>query len=227
MRRGQLRFFDERSEPLAARVAEALNKLGLALKHHSWRQANQEGLSPTQGQILAVLAGGGPLRPSEVARRLGLTLPTVSDSVRVLVDKALVLKTPDADDGRAARLRLTAAGRRSAARTAGWPELLAGAVDTLSAAEQEAFLSGLMKMIRALQESGLMPASRMCVTCTHFRPAVHAGDRPHHCAFVDAPMAARHLRIDCAEHEAADAAAAAAIWARFVGGRGPAKGERR
>lgn len=215
MNRTRLHFFDQHSTPLGERVAEALNKLGLALKHQTWRQANEEGLSPTQGQILAILAAAAPLRPSELARRLGVSLPTVSDSVRVLVDKGLVEKSRDDRDARAAGLHLTAAGRRSAARAAGWPEFLGAAVDELSQAEREVFLAGLIKMIRNLQARGLIPIQRMCVTCNHFRPGVHAGPRPHHCAFVDAPMGARHLRLDCDDHAAAPPAVAAEIWARF------------
>jgi hypothetical protein len=42
--------------PLDRRIATGLHKLGLALKHQTWSQASEDGLSPTQGQILVVLA---------------------------------------------------------------------------------------------------------------------------------------------------------------------------
>jgi hypothetical protein len=71
-------------------------------------------------------------------------------------------------------------------------------------------------MIRALQEQGQIPVSRMCVTCVHFRPRLHDGPLPHHCAFVDAPMADRHLRVDCKEHEEAPGTQREEAWARFM-----------
>ncbi|MGK3991591.1 hypothetical protein WME99_51570 [Sorangium sp. So ce136] len=80
----------------------------------------------------------------------------------------------------------------------------------------KAFFSGVVKMIRALQEQGLVPLSGMCVTCTHFRPNVRAGASPHYCAFVDAPLATEQLRLDCPEHELAAEAARRDLWERFM-----------
>jgi hypothetical protein len=41
----------------------------------------------------------------------------------------------------------------------------------------------------------------MCATCVFFRPDVHDDpERPHHCAFVDAPFGDRQLRLDCDDY---------------------------
>ncbi|MBX3228617.1 MAG: winged helix-turn-helix transcriptional regulator [Labilithrix sp.] len=215
MARRRLPSFEETS-PLGERIATGLHKLGLAMKQQTWLKAAEDGLSPTQGQILAALAGEGALTGTDLSKRLALTLPTISDSVKALVEKGLVLRRSDPRHPRASLLELTASGRARAASARAWPEFLAVAVDTMSEAEQEVFLSGLIKMIRALQESGQIPTNRMCVTCTHFRPHVHEGEAPHHCAYVDAAMADRSLRIDCPEHLEAPAAQRAAAWERFV-----------
>lgn len=196
-------------------MATGLHKIGLAVKQQSWLQANEEGLSPTQGQILAALVDGRS-SATELAARLGLSLPTISDSVRVLVDKAHVVKTPDPRHPRASLIELTTAGRQLAIKAQAWPEFLSVAIDALSEAEQAALLAALIKMIRTLQDHGQIPISRMCVSCVHFRPRVHDGAKPHHCAFVDAPMADQNLRLDCAEHEVAPAPQQAAAWQRFT-----------
>lgn len=214
-------FFEANSEPLAQRIATGLSKIGLALKHKSWEGAGGQGLSPTQGQILATLRSSEGLRLSEVADRLGVSVPTASDSVRVLVDKGLVKKTRDARDARALVLQLTDDGQRAAKLTSSWPDFLATAVDELSAEEQQVFFLGLMKMIRALQARGEIPVTGMCVSCRYFRPNAHeSGEKPHHCALVDAPFGSRHLRIDCKEQEPADEATRERNWARFLH-RGP------
>ncbi len=212
----KLPFFDASADPIDERIATGLHKIGLAIKHQTWVAANEDGLSPTQGQILAALASDGALSGSEVSKRLGIGLPTISESARALVDKGLVEKSADPRHPRASLLSLTAAGKRRAASTRAWPEYLAGAVGALSADEQRAFYSGLVKMITTLQEDGRIPVGRMCVSCVHFRPRVHEGPMPHHCAFVDAPMAERHLRIDCKEHEEAAPSARADAAARFL-----------
>lgn len=204
------------SPALDGRIAAGLHKLGLALKHQEWSHANEHGLSPTQGQILALLAADGTLTASEVGERLGIGLPTISEAVTTLAAKGLVRRRPDERHPRARLLHLTAAGRRLSVQTRAWPEFLTQAVRSLTLVEQATLLTALMKMIRTLQEQGQIPVHRMCVTCIHFRPHVRDGDKPHHCAFVDAPMGAAHLRLDCAEHEPAPAEQQRLHWARFV-----------
>jgi len=74
-----------------------------------------------------------------------------------------------------------------------------------------------MKMLHDLQESGALPVSRMCVRCKYLEPFRHRGSpTPHHCSLVGAPLADRHLRIDCPEHENCEASVQQALWHRFV-----------
>ncbi len=216
MTRTNLRYFVESTEPLSTRIAAGLHKIGLAMKQQAWQQANEEGLSATQGQILAALVTHGALTGSELSQRLGVTLPTISDSVRVLVGKELVAKSPDPRHPRASLLTPTRKGAQLGARARSWPEFMAAAVADLTAEEQRAFFSGVVKMIRSLQDQGLVPVSGMCVTCVHFRPNVRPGATPHHCALVDAPLANDQVRLDCPEHELAAEAVRRELWTQFV-----------
>lgn len=216
MSRKSLPVVDESAEPLASRIATGLHKIGLAMKQQSWQLASEEGLSATQGQILAALTSSGPLTGSELSERLGVTLPTISDSVRALVEKKLVTKGPDPRHPRASLLTPTKKGAAIGARARSWPEFMAGAVQDLTVEEQRAFFSGVMKMIRALQEQGLVPLSGMCVTCTHFQPNVREGEAPHHCALVDAPLGSAQLRLDCPEQVRADEPARLGMWEQFL-----------
>jgi DNA-binding MarR family transcriptional regulator len=204
-------------EPLPKRVTTGLAKVGLALKHQAWAEAGGRGLTPTQGQVLALLrANPDGLRLGGLAGQLGVTAATTSDSVTALRRKGLVDKLPLAGDGRAVLVRLTPAGVREAAAAAAWPDFLLEAVDELSDAEQAAFLRGLVTMIRTLQTRGRIPVARMCVSCRFFQPLRYPDGRlPHHCAFVDAPFGDGGLRLDCPDHDAAPAELAARTWEAF------------
>jgi DNA-binding MarR family transcriptional regulator len=204
-------------QPMARRVTTGLAKVGMALKHQAWAEAGGRGLTPTQGQVLALLrANPDGLRPGALAAQLGVTAATTSDSVAALHRKGLVDKLPLAGDGRAVLVRLTPAGAREAAAAAAWPDFLLEAVDELSGAEQAAFLRALVTMIRTLQTRGRIPVARMCVSCRFFQPYRHAGGRlPHHCAFVDAPFGDGELRLDCPDHDPAPTELAERTWAAF------------
>ncbi len=181
----------------AALVVTGLAKIGLVLRHEAWRGRAETGLTPTQSQILALLrARGDSVTLGELARELGVSAPTASESVATLAVKGLVEKVRS----RTLAVSLTARGRREADRAARWPDFLLEAVDALTPDEQAVFLRGLATMIRTLQEQGRIPIARMCATCRFYRPNVHADpERPHHCDFVDAPFGDRQLRLDCAD----------------------------
>lgn len=209
--------FETASQPVAERVSAGLSKIGLALKTKAWRGAVPARLTPTQGQALALLRSAPQgLRLDAVAKGLGVTAPTASDAVTALVAKGLVSRDRPAGNRRAVSLTLTPEGAVLADQVAEWPDFLLRAVGTLEPGEQAGFLRGLVKIIRGLQEAGDVPAQRMCVSCRYFRPNRYDDpDRPHHCAYVDAPFGDRHLRLDCPEQDPASAEAAQDIWARW------------
>lgn len=209
--------FDELSDPLPRRVGAGLAKLALVLRHEAWSQGRERGLTPTQAQVLTLLRARGPQRLSALADELAVRAPTASEAVAALERKGLLRREPASDDRRARAIRLTARGAEEAERVTEWPDVLQAAVDDLPEVGQAALLRLLTRTIRGLQERGAIPVQRMCASCRFFRPHAHEDpDTPHHCAYVDAPFGDRHLRLDCPEHERAEAALAQSNWQRFT-----------
>lgn len=223
-------------EPVTRQVVSGLLKLGLSLRHQAepapaTAEGQPDGLTPLQAQVLVLLRAvpAQGMRLAQVSRALAVTMPAATEAVAVLEQRGLLRRAQPADPPSGpltgqARTRgragvfvvLTTAGRSESEKGVSWPGFLLPALESLTPAEQAGLLRSLTKMVRALQEAGQIPVARMCVTCRFFRPDVHDdAERPHHCAFVDAPFGDRHLRLDCAEHEAADAADVARNWQRF------------
>lgn len=223
---------DTLADELPSKLASGLAKVGLVMRHQAWKAADHAGLSPTQAQVLALLHArttGDGLTMSQIAAELAITPATLSDSVAALERKGLASRARDQRDARVVRLSLTPEGARHARQNAGWPDVLLAAIDTLSDDERAVFIRALIKMIHSLQAAGQVPTARMCPTCTYFRPNAHdSPQRPHHCAYVDAPLAELDLRLDCPEHAPAPAPEAQRTWQLFVHGapltpRRPAK----
>ncbi|MCB1378977.1 MAG: MarR family transcriptional regulator [Alphaproteobacteria bacterium] len=214
--------FDAASDSLPRRIREGLDRLSLVLRSEHWAAAGALGLSPTQLQVLWILAGrDSPLPVKDIARHLGVTQPTATDSIRALADKMLVGRSTSTKDARSTLVTLTEAGRQTLKAAGAGLSLTEAAVAALDQKQQEILFVTLMSLIRTLLHRGAIPAQRMCVMCRHFRPFAHSGsDTPHHCAFVDAAFGTRHLRIDCRDHEPADPACQAATWQAFFGAPG-------
>jgi len=194
--------FDHITEPLERRLADGLTRLAAVARQLDWQAAESAGLSPTQADILRFVASRQQgTRLTAAAAHAGVRKATASDAVTALERKALVRKYADATDGRAIALKMTAKGKRAAQA---WPASFEPIVQRLTPDEQEVLLGLVIKMISQLQQRELIAPQRTCVSCRHFRKNVAPGTKtPHFCAFVGAPMAERHLRVDCPEHESA------------------------
>lgn len=179
-----------------------ITRLGQALRISSYRNAGPYRLSPLQADIIVLLAGDlRPRRLSDVAASLASTPPTISDAVKTLTAKALVERRRDTSDARAVSLTLTRAGEAEAERLARLPEEFAEAMSSLAPEDLAAMLRGMSGMIRSLQDQRAIPVTRMCLTCSYFRPQAHPGsDKPHHCAFVDNAFGDGELRLECPDH---------------------------
>ncbi|MCA9250820.1 MAG: winged helix-turn-helix transcriptional regulator [Phycisphaerales bacterium] len=209
--------------PLSQKLGHAMNRVQVAMRADSWESFGQNGLNPTQGQILILLnqredgrkAVG--LRLSEIASELAVSSPTVSDSVTTLIEKGYVKKSKAKDDARAIEVRLTPAGRKLIQRLDSVDGAIHTVISCLPETEQLQLYRTMLRMVRELQMSGKIPMSRMCVTCRYFRPNVHQDSkRPHHCALVDLAFGDRTLRTDCPDHEVADQHLAIQNWESFA-----------
>lgn len=205
----------------ADKILAGLAKIALVMRHESWRSAGERGLTPTQAQILSLLASTPvSLGLTEVSVRMAVSLGTASEALSALVGKGLVRKTRSGDDARAIVLTLTRAGTREAAKAGEWPSSMIQAVDALPEQERAALLRGLIGMIREMQARGSIPTARMCVGCTYFRPNEYPGQaKAHHCMLIEAPIADSDLRIDCAEMEPAAEEVRPKLWSVFVNGQ--------
>ena len=194
--------FDNITEPLDQRLAEGLTRLATVARQLDWQAGESAGLSPTQADILRFVASRPEgVRLTAAAAHAGIRKATASDAVTTLETKSLLRKQADATDGRAVALKATAKGRQIALE---WPSGFRPIVAGLTESEQESLLTLVVKMIRQLQQRQLIAPQRTCVSCRFFRENSAPGtSTPHFCTFVGAPMADRHLRVDCPEHESA------------------------
>lgn len=184
----------------------ALGRAGL------WQAGAPFGLNPAQAEVLARIRQR-PQRLADLALHLGVSAASASETVAALVAKGLALREADPADARARLIRATPRGQEVAARIPSAPAALTEALAALPEADRAQMLASLQRLIRHLQEVGVIPVQRMCATCRFFRPYAHDdAARPHHCDFVNAAFGQAELRLDCGDHGMAPADRAAANW---------------
>lgn len=137
-----------------ARLRIALARISRLLD----RQSRGRELTPTQSSVLVTVGRRGPLRLSELAEAEGLNPTMLSRIVAKLEQAGLLHRSPDPDDGRAARVELTTEGhelnrRHRAERTQLLTDRLA-ALPGSRAAELLAALPALESLADELADPG-------------------------------------------------------------------------
>ncbi len=191
----------EQQYKVESKIVVALERISEAFRVLLWNESKDNSLSPIQIQILIFLLfhDQEKCRVSYLADEFNMTRATISDSVRVLLQKELIEKTGDPKDTRSYTISLTPSGRAVAKKASSFSSSLEDPVSRLSTEQKDVMLGGLLRLIHELNRAGVITLQRMCFTCTHYR--THDGE--HYCTLLQARLENHDLRIDCPEHTAA------------------------
>jgi DNA-binding MarR family transcriptional regulator len=189
---------------LPARAARTLIRVGCRMMYRETMAARREGLPPLQASLLMRIFDR-PEREATVgllASALGLTPPTVSDSLKAMVRKGLLVRSRSDDDRRVVYFQCTTPGRATARRLAHWVDPLEKTIANLSPGDQQALMALLSRILRdSMSEQGPSPDA-MCATCNHLEPIDWSVTPARfHCLLADTPLYADTLKLDCPRYK--------------------------
>jgi DNA-binding MarR family transcriptional regulator len=103
------------ADDVADQISDAASRFVRGFGLHQWQHVGEgRPISTAMAGVLAELRRDGPLRQSEVERRLRLGRSSASRIVAVLVERAWVSRAPARDDRRGIVITLTVTGVRVA-----------------------------------------------------------------------------------------------------------------
>jgi DNA-binding MarR family transcriptional regulator len=189
---------------LDGKIVVGLERIAQVFRVLLWRDTKDHALSPIQLQILLFLRyHDAALRSvSHLAREFNMTKATVSDAVKSLLSKGLLVKIAEQSDARSFRLDLSKSGRQVARKLKPFAGELTDAFAGIGENDKKIFLRILMKLIFDLHKRGVIQTQRMCYTCAYFQSSP-AGDA--YCRLLEKTLRREELRLDCPEHAASNA----------------------
>lgn len=193
---------EEQATSRKAKIIAGIERLSTLFRANLQEQSKQLGLSPLQTQIILFIAyhAKESCNTSSIAEEFAVTKPTVSDAIRVLIDKKILLKKPVVNDARAFTLQLSAKGKKLLATLSNFTQPLNHSLEAAKESEIESTWNGLLLLIQQLQNSNTIPM-RMCFSCDYFGKE-HQNGAPHYCHLMKQPLAMADIRIDCPEYKA-------------------------
>ncbi|QEC42895.1 MarR family winged helix-turn-helix transcriptional regulator [Pseudobacter ginsenosidimutans] len=190
---------DTQNSSNAALILAALERVGESFRVMLWEQAKEYGLSPIQVQSLIFLHTHDERMATVtyLSKEFNVTKATMSDVVKVLTEKKLLVKKDNPADSRVQVLKLTSQGKKVAAATGGFANTMLEQIGQLTERQQTEIKTILLNLIHQLYREKIITMQRMCFTCVHFSTA---GNK-HFCNLLQIPLTPDHLRLDCPEHD--------------------------
>jgi len=184
---------------LESKIVVALERISEAFRVLLWNESKENSLSPIQIQILIFLLfhSEEKCKVSYLAQEFNMTKATVSDSVKVLLQKNLVQKIDDESDTRSYSIALTQEGKEVAEKSANFAFAIEKPLHTLTTEQKEIMLAALLQLIGELNKAGIITIQRMCFSCANYR---HENGK-HFCTLLQTTLMTHELRVDCLEHQ--------------------------
>lgn len=178
------------------KIAAGIERLSTVFRAALWEEAKQYGLSPLQAQILLFIVSHAPAlnSVSQLAKEFAVTKATVSDAVRVLIEKKLLMKR-SLDDARAFSLALTASGKKYAQKSSALTAFFDKTLADIPAEDSAKIWEGLLLLLGHLQKTGIIPL-RMCFSCEHYSNNKGVA----YCYLLKQALQLEDIRLDCPEH---------------------------
>ena len=189
----------KQNQNIESRIVVALERISEAFRVLLWNESKENSLSPIQIQILIFIHFHAleKCKVGYLADEFNMTKATISDSVRVLLAKELVVKETDLIDTRSYSISLTDEGKNIAKKTSFFASSIEQPIEKLTLEQKTLMLNGLLKLIYDLNKSGIITIQRMCFTCSYY----NSENGIHYCNLLKKKLAESEIRVDCPEHE--------------------------
>lgn len=125
-----------------------LHQIAHMIKYQAMSQMERSGLKTGQAGILFILNCEGTLSQREIARKIGITPPSVTVALRKLEKMGCVTREPDEYDQRIVRIRLTEEGKRRVEGLKGLMEEMEEVIYEGMSVEERILLKRLLLEVR-------------------------------------------------------------------------------
>jgi len=176
-----------------------VERLSEILRIDARQAVAKHGLQPIQLEILHYLSISNQFSDTlmAVTEYLGQTKGTVSQTLKVLENKALLIKFQDKNDKRITHLKVSASGKRLLNNTIP-TSLFVKAGEELSDTKQSEIAASLKLLLTTLLQASEMKTFGLCHTCQHNSKTK---DGSYFCNLVQQPLTVDNTLLICREHK--------------------------
>ena len=188
---------EQQERDISSKIVAGLERISEVFKTLLWDKAKVVGLSPIQIQLLIFIAFHKQelCNVSHLAKEFNVTKPTVSDAVKVLDKKGMIVKDFSSSDSRSYSIGLSPLGHKMISETDDFADPLKNHLDSFGTTDLESVFKTLSELIYKLNRNGILTVQRNCYGCK-FHGKTATAD---YCNLLEKELLNRDIRLDCPE----------------------------
>lgn len=189
---------DQQQKDVSSKIVAGLERISEVFKVLLWDKAKTVGLSPIQIQLLIFIAFHKQelCNVSHLAKEFNVTKPTVSDAIKVLDKKGMIIKDFSSSDSRSYSIGLSPLGHKMISEINDFANPLKTQLDIFGQSDLEGIFKTLSELIYKLNRSGILTVQRTCYGCK-FHEKNNTAD---YCKLLEKELLNRDIRLDCPEY---------------------------
>jgi len=189
----------QQEKDISSKIVAGMERVSEVFKVLLWEKAKLVGLSPIQIQILIFIAFHKRelCNVSHLAKEFNVTKPTVSDAIKVLDKKGMIIKDFSSSDSRSYSITLSELGTDVVSQTYDFSNPLKKQIDGFSQSELESLFGTLSQLIYKLNRNGILSVQRTCFGCKFYKKT----DGNDFCNLLQKELLSEEIRLDCPEFE--------------------------
>ncbi|NKI25854.1 winged helix-turn-helix transcriptional regulator [Arenibacter sp. 6A1] len=190
---------DFQQKDLGSKIVIALDRLSEVFRALLRDYAKTSGISPIQIQILIFIAyhKQSYCTVSHLAKEFNLSKPTISDAIKILHQKDLIVKETSTLDTRSYTLSLSESGKQIVSETEGFANPIRNALQLNTEEELYTLYDSLSTLIYRLNQTGALQVQRICYACKFYEN----NNGTHHCNLLQKNLHIKEIRVDCPEFD--------------------------
>ncbi|MFI0430862.1 MarR family transcriptional regulator [Mariniflexile sp. HMF6888] len=189
----------QQEKDISSKIVAGMERVSEVFKILLWEKAKLVGLSPIQIQVLTFIAFHKQelCNVSHLAKEFNVTKPTISDAIKVLDKKRMIIKDFSSSDSRSYSITLSELGTEIISQTYDFSNPLKKQIDSFSSSELESLFGTLSQLIYKLNRNGILSVQRTCYGCKFYQKKQESD----YCNLLQKELLNREIRLDCPEYE--------------------------
>lgn len=191
---------NQEAQDISSKIVVGLERISEVFKILLWEKAKLIGLSPIQIQILIFIAYHKQelCNVSHLAKEFNVTKPTLSDAVKALDQKKMIIKDYSSADSRSYTIQLSDLGKATVLQTNDLANPLKTQIDTLDETDLDTVFKTLSELIYKLNQNNILTVQRTCYGCKFYQK----NETSDYCNLLKKQLLNKDIRLDCPEFEA-------------------------